>query len=428
MHIDELPDSNNLLVQKGNQLHIAILIIVTAFAVAYSLLHYVNGDMHQALASALLIPTSLIAYGLFHWANPTFSKVFNLIAVSAVISEMAFHAGQNTFVLVFFAPVLVSTLIVFQGRQTKLGYVLVGLTLIYLTGLLILGKDIRSVRTYTETELELEQSINLLGAIVVIVTEVIYILFIGNKFQAELIKIQKELWGKNLEVRTTMETRDKIISVMSHDIRSPLHLSQSGLNYLKEEETTEDKKQILQELAIRIGGILKLVDNLLLWSRSQTHNLQVNKTPISSESITQIIDGILILQGNSKVRFEIGINHTWIIEADKNMLEAIFRNLISNAIKFSVEQGIVEIHAQLENEMVTFSVRDNGVGMSPEILEKIQQGMGYTTLGTHKEKGYGIGLRLVCEFIKLHQSQLEINSTPGQGTQFLFRLPLLKSA
>ncbi len=264
MHIDELPDSDNLLVQKGNQLHIVILVIVSGFAIAYSLLHYVNGDMHQALASALLLPTSLIAYVLYHWVNPTFSKVFNLLAVSTVISEMAFHAGQNTFVLVFFAPVLVSTLIVFQGRQTRLGYLLVGLTLIYLSGLLILGKDIRSVRTYTETELELEQSINLLGAIVVIVTEVIYILFIGNKFQAELIKIQKELWGKNLEVRTTMETRDKIISVMSHDIRSPLHLSQSGLNYLKEEETTEDNKQILQELAIQIGGTLKLVDNLLL--------------------------------------------------------------------------------------------------------------------------------------------------------------------
>lgn len=428
MHIDELPDSNNLLVQKGNQLHLAILIIVAAFAVAYSLLHWANNDLHQALASALLIPTTLLAYGLYRWVNPTFSKIFNLIAVSAVISEMAFHAGQNTFVLVFFAPVLVSTLIVFQGRQTKLGYVLVGLTLIYLTGLLILGKDIRSVRVYSEAELELEQGINLLGALVVIVTEVIYILFLGNKFQADLIDIQKELWEKNLEVRTTMETRDKIISVMSHDIRSPLHLSQSGLNYLEEEETEDEKKHIIRELSIRIGGILKLVDNLLLWSRSQSQNLQVNKTQISSENVEQMIDGILMLQASNKVNFEKTIQHSWIIEADKNMLEAIFRNLISNAIKFSADQGIVEIRAQSENGIATFSIRDNGVGMSPEIVEKIRQGMGYTTLGTKKEKGYGIGLRLVCEFIKLHHSKLEIDSTPGKGTQFFFRFPLLNAA
>ncbi len=150
--------------------------------------------------------------------------------------------------------------------------------------------------------------------------------------------------------------------------------------------------------------------------------------PLSSDSIEQLIDGILVLQGNNKVRFEKFIEHAWIVEADKNMLEAIFRNLISNAIKFSAEQGLVQIYIEAENEMLRFCVRDNGVGMSPEIVEKIRQGMGYTTLGTHREKGYGIGLLLVCEFIKLHNSKLEIDSTPGKGTQFFFRLPICSVA
>lgn len=425
MTFAELPDSENLLVKKGNQLHLAILGIVAAFSVFYSVLHWLNGAFKLAKISILLVPVVFIAYLLYKHISPSLSKIFNLIAVTTIVTLISMYAGQQTFVLAFFVPILVSTLIVFQGKDKKLGLTLTVLSCIYLLVLMIFGSSIPPGRTYTKSELLLEQGINLLGALLVTLSEVGFILFLGNKIQSQLLETQEEFWKKNIQLRAAVESRDKIMAVMSHDIRSPLTITQSGLKYLAE-DINDEKNIIITELEKRVSGTLKLVDNLLLWARSQTDTFQINKKPISESEFTELIDSIFLLQSNPKVRLEKRIHHQGIFEADRNTLEAIFRNLISNAIKFSSEEGVVIVSSEIcdERKCIQFSVTDNGVGMPMEIVEKLQKGISHTTLGTKKEKGYGIGLMLVSEFIKLHGGELAITSVEGQGSTFSFTLNL----
>lgn len=423
MTFAELPDSENLLVRKGNQLHLAILGIVASFSIFYSVLHWLNGALQLAKISILLVPVVLAAFLIYQYISSRLSKVFNLMGVSAIVTLISTYAGQQTFVLAFFVPILVSTLIVFQGKDKKLGIALTVLSCIYLLVLLIFGSSIQPGRTYTKSELLLEQGINLLGALLVTLSEVGFILFLGNKIQSQLIEIQEEYWKKNIQLRAAIESRDKILAVMSHDIRSPLTITQSGLKYLAE-DNDDDKTIIINELEKRVSGTLKLVDNLLIWARSQADTFQINKKPISETEFAELIDSIFLLQSNPKVKLEKRINHQGIFEADRNTLEAILRNLISNAIKFSSEEGVVVVSTEISDDVkyIQFSVTDNGVGMPLEIVEKLKKGISHTTLGTKREKGYGIGLMLVSEFIKLHSSELVIDSTIGNGSTFSFNL------
>jgi signal transduction histidine kinase len=110
------------------------------------------------------------------------------------------------------------------------------------------------------------------------------------------------------------------------------------------------------------------------------------------------------------------------VKGDRDMIEAIFRNLISNAIKFTPPGGNVTIAAQDHGKTWIFSISDNGKGMTSEEIERITGGISFTTSGTNREKGHGLGMQLVQDFIRKHNSSLKIDSMLEQGTTFSFEL------
>jgi signal transduction histidine kinase len=112
-----------------------------------------------------------------------------------------------------------------------------------------------------------------------------------------------------------------------------------------------------------------------------------------------------------------------VIYADHNMIDSVFRNLLANAIKFTPIEGVISITATTEDSHIEFSIQDSGVGMSPEQIDNITRGIQFTTRGTNREKGRGFGMVLVTEFLAKHKSTLNIQSNPGKGTRFSFRLP-----
>jgi signal transduction histidine kinase len=213
-----------------------------------------------------------------------------------------------------------------------------------------------------------------------------------------------------------------MISIMSHDVRSPLILIGSGIKMVEGNQQDETTRLVLSELNRRADLALNMLDNLLLWSKSQSDQIYYSPVKIEFAEVRKMLNNMKSLQYSKNIDFEIRIPAIGSFQGDKNMIEFILRNLISNANKFTPEGGRVLVQLEQLDGKVNFKVKDTGVGMDAESIQKLLQGDSFTTLGTSKEKGHGIGLPVVQDFIRRHGGQLHIQSEPGKGSEFSFQL------
>jgi len=240
--------------------------------------------------------------------------------------------------------------------------------------------------------------------------------------QKEELKIQRDHLN---ELNTT---KDKLFSILGHDLRSPFNsiLGFSDLLYLNFRNYTEEK------IETQIGYIkdtarntFYLLNNLLEWSRSQQGAMHIEPEKISVSELIQSDIRLLTQQATRKeviISLSI-IGNESIIEADPNMLSTVIRNLISNAIKFSNKDNIVSVVLQFENESFSFSVIDQGVGMTAEKIDSLfKVGTNESTNGTSGEKGIGLGLLLCADFIAKHNGKIWVESEEGQGSTFSFSI------
>ena len=420
--INTKQSSEDILVEKGNQLHLIALVIVASFSLIYGLVNLAKADYIQAKLNLLLFPHTLIAYFIYRKGYYAFSKILNLFMVTAEITILQFIIGQETFILAFFVPILMSTLIVFQGKQRMLGYLLASMVFIWFVFLNV--SDIRwdIIPPMTREELKLEWVMNLSGAVLITCIEMIFVLLISKRIQDKLLKQSDELEGNNEMLNSTIQTRDKMISIMSHDVRSPLILIGSGIKMVEGNQQDETTRLVLSELNRRADLALNMLDNLLLWSKSQSDQIYYSPVKIEFAEVRKMLNNMKSLQYSKNIDFEIRIPAIGSFQGDKNMIEFILRNLISNANKFTPEGGRILVQLEQLDGKVNFKVKDTGVGMDAESIQKLLQGDSFTTLGTSKEKGHGIGLPVVQDFIRRHGGQLHIHSEPGKGSEFSFQL------
>ena len=249
---------------------------------------------------------------------------------------------------------------------------------------------------------------------------------ISERKKAELLLKEREC-----QLRELNSTKDKLFSIIAHDLRSPfsaiLGLSELLIENTKNIEVTETKRY-LGMINSSAQNTLVLLDNLLTWAKSQTEkNIYkpeiTNLLPIISE----------ILEGSKSIAKIKNISlvyiHTDVVEvyADANMLKTILRNLISNAIKFTHLNGEITISAILNQNNIEITVSDNGIGMSEETRNKLFKiDANVTTTGTANEKGSGLGLILCKEFTEKHGGTIWVKSEEGKGSAFTFSIPLEK--
>jgi signal transduction histidine kinase len=414
--------SDDILVDKGNQLHLIVLSIVAAFAILYGILNVVKGDYLQAKINFLLFPHTLIAYLIFKRGYPAASKCLNLFVVTANISVLQFVIGLETFILAFFGPILMSTLIVFQSKERKLGYVLAGIVFAWFIFLLVSDIRLDIIPPMTREELKFEWMMNLSGAVLVICIEMIFVLLISKRIQDKLLMQSDTLNEYNTILNSTIQTRDKMISIMSHDVRSPLILIGSGLKMVEGFQKDENSRSVLSELGRRADLALNMLDNLLLWSKTQSDQIYFTPVKIEFAEIRKMLSNMTSLQRSKNIDFEIRIPASGSFHGDKNMIEFVLRNLLSNAVKFTPERGRIILQIEQLDGIVRFMVKDSGIGMDSESINKILAGESFTKLGTSKEKGHGIGLTVVQDFIKKHGSLLKIDSEQGRGSAFSFEI------
>ena len=251
-----------------------------------------------------------------------------------------------------------------------------------------------------------------------------------NALNIRLLETKEELTELNAELLKANKEKDKFFSIIAHDLRSPLSGIMSITNLMVEESETFTNKE-RDEVVINIRdssvALYKLLENLLEWSRLQRGALEYKPIEVPLRYLIDMTFELIKANADKK---NLRINNTVPLEllifADSNMLNGIFRNLISNAIKFTPEGGIIEIGGELmaETNECKCYVSDNGVGMDEQLLKKLFRiDQHVTTKGTNKETGTGLGLILCKEFVEMHGGRIWVESELGNGSTFYFTLP-----
>jgi signal transduction histidine kinase len=239
--------------------------------------------------------------------------------------------------------------------------------------------------------------------------------------QNNQIKNQKE------ELESLNHLKNRFFSIVSHDLRGPI-LSLKGMLDLYHNQlmTEEETKYFMNELNQNFGNTATLIDNLLTWSKSQMKGEKLVKRKID---LLEITDQVIAIAQPKITEKQITI-HNQIDQkfayADEESVAVVIRNLVSNALKFVELGGTIHINSNIQDNHVLISIKDDGVGMTKEQVDKISNHTFYTTTGTQKEKGNGLGLFLCTEFVKKNGGEFWIESEKDKGSSFYFTLPLKK--
>ena len=253
----------------------------------------------------------------------------------------------------------------------------------------------------------------------------VYFTNISERKKSELLleKQSKELHDINAE-------KDKFFSIIAHDLKNPFNaiigfseLMLKNFYDLDDETLLKGLKTI--ESASSHG--YKLLENLLVWSQNQTGRREFSPEKLNVNA--QVTESLILIEStaiNKGIRIDVDIKKTYHIFADKNMIDTILRNLISNAIKFSYKGAKIKVKAIELNNELHISVSDKGVGITPNRLSSIFRIDTWTnTSGTEDEMGSGLGLILCKDFVEKHGGKIWAKSTPGKGSIFTFSLPVI---
>lgn len=238
---------------------------------------------------------------------------------------------------------------------------------------------------------------------------------------------EQQLQKYSEELKELNATKDKYFSIIAHDLKSPFN-SIIGLS-----ELIKDDAKVLDIATIeQYAGIIhttskntfRLLENLLDWARVQQSQMPFHPVSLVLKTIANEVIELMIEKANSKMIAIINyIPENIIVSADKNMLETILRNLMSNALKFTSQNGKIELKAIEKKNEIEISIADNGIGIDENDIDKIfKVGTSFTKRGTQNEKGTGLGLLLCKEFVEKHDGRIWVESQVNVGSVFRFTI------
>ena len=258
-------------------------------------------------------------------------------------------------------------------------------------------------------------------------------LIIRVTHQISLVAAKRIILNKTEELQHTIAGRDKLYSVIAHDLRSPMGSIKMVLNMLilnLPSETIGDEMYELLTMANQTTeDVFSLLDNLLKWTKSQIGKLKVVYQDINMvevvEGVSEIFTMVASLK-NIKIVQDVPVENV-AVRADIDMIKTVIRNLISNAIKFSNEGSEVVVSLAEEDGMAIVSVKDSGCGIDDENQKKLlHTDTHFSTFGTNNEEGSGLGLLLCQDFVVKNGGKLWFTSKKGDGSTFSFSIPLLE--
>ena len=247
--------------------------------------------------------------------------------------------------------------------------------------------------------------------------------------QIQLVAAKRYIVQQNEELKRTISNRDKMYSVIAHDLRSPMAsirmVLNLAVNVVSPETVGEEIFNLLDKANRESEETHDLLDNLLKWTKSQTGRLNVVYQDMDlDEVVPGVVDIFQMIAEMKKIHLKyIPCEEKMMVHADNDMIKTILRNLISNAIKFTPEDKGIEVFIKRDGDFARVSVQDHGVGIAPERLGSIFK-KGETTYGTGGEEGSGLGLQLCQDFARKNGGDAYVESVQGEGSTFSFTIPL----
>jgi len=286
----------------------------------------------------------------------------------------------------------------------------------------LLNKD----KQIQELLLTRSQTLSITLSIILSLVTAMFIYFLytyrHRQKQNKILQEQKE------ELKRLNLSKDKMFLIIGHDLRGPVGSLVSLIEVLLAEEEISSNKSLVNTFNVfmkSVQSINDLLENLLFWARNQRGEDAYVPEKLNLNLIVE--KNLLVFKGiadSKEISLKTSIFEEYNVFADKNMLTLIVRNLLSNAIKYTPKGGSINIEVIRKNGNLQLSVKDTGIGFTPEVAAKIfKSDTFYTTIGTNNEKGSGLGLILCKEFVKRMNGEIWVESTPGAGSTFSFTIP-----
>lgn len=248
------------------------------------------------------------------------------------------------------------------------------------------------------------------------------------KTHMQLKWAKEALKEKNQALIQSNRVKDKFFSIIAHDLKSPLNTFVSLISLMEEnyeDFSEEERKDFLQSMCEHSKQLNKLLNNLLQWSMQQRGDMKVRPEELFLEPV--IHENLKLYDQEihrKKLRIQLDMDPGLKTLGDPSMIQTIFRNLISNAVKFTPNRGVIEIRGRFDAERVLVEIEDTGVGIRKEQIPNLFRLDHITsTKGTNYEEGTGLGLILCREFVKYHKGDIEVESQLDEGTKIRITLP-----
>ena len=246
-----------------------------------------------------------------------------------------------------------------------------------------------------------------------------------NNLETMNLNLERIVEERSGQLITANEVKDRLLSVMSHDIKSPLNSLRGILQIYNSGAISKDE---FSQYAMLIENDLSktsiLVENILYWTASQLKGVQVKIEEFALYNLLEEnVQLFKTIAANKKISLKHNASKGLVVNSDRNILNLVLRNLISNAIKFSFEGGEIDIRITQNNEELTIEVKDQGVGIDEETLETLlAPELVVSTRGTGNEKGTGLGLALCRDYLHKAGGELTVESEKGIGSTFKITL------
>ena len=244
----------------------------------------------------------------------------------------------------------------------------------------------------------------------------------------KLEKTHKDLLQSEKDLKNLNDTKNKIFSILAHDLINPFNALLGFASLLEEESQYLNKAEVKQYSSIihkTASSLHQLLENLLQWSKSQTGKIVTKKEFIEINNIVkEVLDFVLINAKTKNIIIKTSLSNSCVAYIDKNLISSALRNIVQNAIKFSSEENEITIRTHCSNDKAKIEVSDKGIGISLQDQKKMfRTDTHFSTRGTSNEQGTGLGLIIANEFISLNGGKLEMKSQLGKGSIFTISIP-----
>ncbi|RFM25997.1 sensor histidine kinase [Deminuibacter soli] len=422
--------------QQRNRLISICLLIAIPFMVTFLCLNIIQHLYFQFCTTFLLLAGNLtILYfnrkGRHYTAR---AVLINLSVVLFAVPALFYRNGAENYLLLN----IVITAILFHNKWHMYGFST-------LNGLLFLAIKTVQYHNLDQQSVSWERlMVNLLLMVLLLVLSLHYFksthrnhkqtIEQNNRLlseQQQQLNLQKlELEKQNQQLQQLNQSKEKLLTIIAHDMRSPIAALQSSLELLHEELITQSEfEEIAGQLGTQVESLQEGLTNMLHWSKTQMNGIRATPADFPlAVLVNQKVELFKQAIDQKQLQVQVQVSECLQLHADRNHCKLILRNLLSNAIKFSYPGGRLSITAAEEENMVQVSIADTGKGMPPEKMQQLFAGKDIaSTSGTMNEIGTGIGLLLCREFVEKNGGSISVAPNQPSGTVFSFRLPAIKN-